>query len=110
MGKSHLGEFEELVLLAILRLNNDAYGVPIRQTLEEATGRPVSIGAIYITLERLEGKGYVSSRLGEATSERGGRAKRYYEVQASGIRVLNEARVVREKLLAGIRPGQNALT
>lgn len=94
----YLGEFEEIVLLAVARLREKAYGVPIRQTVQEATRRDVSIGAIYTTLERLEQKGFISSRLGEPTEERGGRAKRYFKVEATGMQVLEEAERVRRLL------------
>ena len=70
----HLGEFELLVLSALLRLGDDAYGVAIRAEIEERAGRNASIGAVYATLERLEKKGLIRSRMGEATPERGGRA------------------------------------
>ena len=70
-----LGDFEQLVLLALLRLGDDAYGVPIREEIQERAGRVVSLGSVYKTLERLEVKGYVSSFVGEPTNERGGRRK-----------------------------------
>jgi PadR family transcriptional regulator PadR len=95
---SYIGEFEELVLLAILSLGENAYGVPIRQALEEATGRSVTIGSLYTTLGRLEGKGLVQSRIGEATAERGGRAKRYYQVKSSAKSTLREVQAARERL------------
>lgn len=97
-----LGEFEELVILATLWLQDDAYGVRIRQLIETETGRATSIGAVYTTLERLEGKGYVTSRQGEATPERGGRAKRYFRVEGAGAEALNHAMNSRKRLLAGI--------
>ena len=75
MAKDTLGGFELQVLLAVMRLGDDAYGVPIADTIEEASGREVAAGSIYITLDRLESKGFVTSRLGESTPERGGRAK-----------------------------------
>ena len=84
-----LGRFEEIVLMTIARVGPDAYGMTIRQELAERTGKGVSVGAVYTTLERLERKGYVSSRLGEATSERGGRAKRFFRVEYLGDRALN---------------------
>ena len=90
-GNDRLGRFEELVLLALVRLR-ETYGVPIRREIAERTGRDVSFGAVYTTLERLERKGYVSSRTGEPTRERGGRAKRYFRIEAPGIRALNETR------------------
>jgi PadR family transcriptional regulator, regulatory protein PadR len=100
--KVYIGEFEELVLLAILKLGANAYGVGIHDALEEATNRSYSIGALYTTLSRLEDKGLVRSWEGEATKERGGRAKRYYEVQASGERALREAENARRNLAANL--------
>jgi PadR family transcriptional regulator, regulatory protein PadR len=91
-GNDRLGRFEEIVLLALGRLREGAYGVPIRREIAERTGRDVSFGAVYTTLERLERKGYVSSRMGDPTPERGGRAKRYFQIEAPGIRALNESR------------------
>jgi PadR family transcriptional regulator PadR len=92
------GFFEEIVLLSVLRIGEDAYGVKIRQTVEEATGRPVSIGAIYATLDRLERKGFVTSWKGEARPERGGRAKRYFKLNGAGVRALDEAETIRKSL------------
>jgi len=100
----YLGEFEEIVLLTVARLGGNAYGVSIRQTVEEVAGRPTSIGAIYTTLERLEEKGFVSSRQGEPTPERGGRAKRYFTIEASGHQALAEAERVRRSLRGGFAP------
>ena len=87
-----LGRFEEIVLLALVRLRENAYGVTIRREIAERTGRDASFGAVYTTLERLERKGYVSSRVGEPTPERGGRAKRYFRIEAPGRRALNSSR------------------
>ena len=87
-----LGRFEELVLLALVRFTEDPYAVPIRREIEERTGRKVSYGALYTTLERLEQKGYVRSWVGIPTPERGGRAKRYYQIKAPGRRALRESR------------------
>ena len=95
--KDYIGEFEELVLLAILKLGADAYGVSISDALEEAD-RAVSIGALYTTLSRLEEKGLISSRIGEPTIERGGRAKKFFKVEAAGERALREAASSRRKL------------
>ena len=75
--RDFLGEFEQIVLLALLRLGENAYGVPIRQEIEDRTGRPVSVGALYSTLDRLEGKGLVSSFFSDPRPERGGRSRRY---------------------------------
>ena len=95
-----LGEFERAVLLAIARLNEQAYGMRIRQELEFRLGRAVSIGAVYTTLDRMQEKGYVSSQLGEPTSVRGGRAKKFFKVEASGIAALNRSRDISEVLWA----------
>lgn len=108
MKKVFLGQFEELVLLAILRLEDNAYGLTIRQILEEATQRPVSIGAIYATLDRLERKWLVESRQGEATPERGGRAKRYFKVSGAGVRALNDTNLARRKIFNGLEPDWNS--
>lgn len=97
-ANEYIGEFEELVLLAILNQGSNAYGVPIRQALEEATNRSVSIGSLYTTLSRLEEKGLVQSRVGAPSPERGGRAKRYYEVKSSGKLALRETHAARERL------------
>ncbi len=98
-----LGQFEEIVLLATLRLAGEGYGTTIRKLVAETTGRDVSIGALYATLDRLERKGFVSSRQGEATPERGGRAKRYFQVEGAGIIAFNEAQSVRKSLLKGVK-------
>ena len=103
-----LGEFEQAVLLAIMRLGSGAYGVPIRHDLIERLGRPVSIGATYTVLERLEAKGFVSSWMGGATRERGGRAKRFYRIEAPGFHALDEARMVTANLWAGLPGGAPA--
>jgi len=93
MAKSgYLGEFEQIVLLAILRLGENSYGVPIRHEIESRTGRSLTVGALYSTLERLEDKGYVTSSYSDPTPERGGRARRYFKVKALGLRVLCETR------------------
>ncbi|MFO7285897.1 MAG: helix-turn-helix transcriptional regulator [Gammaproteobacteria bacterium] len=99
----HLGEFEQIVLLAILRLGDDAYAVAIRDEIRSRTGRSTAPGALYTTLDRLEQKGLVSSRLGEPTHERGGRAKRYYTVSAAGTAALERAQRSFQSLLEGLR-------
>lgn len=96
--KDYLGHFEEIVMLAVARLGKDAYGAKIRQMVADATERDVSIGAVYATLDRLERKGYLKSWQGEATPERGGRAKRYFEVVGAGERALNDTNEARNKL------------
>jgi len=89
---STLGEFEQVVLLAILRLGEDAYAVTVRDEIVRCTGRDVARGSIYITLDRLETKGYLKSRLGDPTPERGGRAKRYYALRPRALDALRESR------------------
>lgn len=104
MSRSHhLGEFEQIVLLAILRLGDDAYGVAIRDEIHCRTGRNTAPGALYTTLDRLEQKGLVASRLGEPTPERGGRAKRYYSVSAAGTAAIERAQRSYQSLLEGLR-------
>jgi PadR family transcriptional regulator PadR len=89
MGTGYLGEFEQLVLLAVMRLQADAYGVTVRQEIAGRTRRDVSIGAIYATLDRLETKGFVESHVGEPTPQRGGRAKRYFRITGPGVEIVN---------------------
>ena len=84
----HLGEFENLVLLAILRLRDEAYGVTIRKLIRDETGRSPSLGVVYSALRRLEAKGFVKSRHGEPEPIRGGRAKKYFDIQQRGLQVL----------------------
>jgi DNA-binding PadR family transcriptional regulator len=98
MRRSDLGEFEEVVLLAVAVLSPKAYSVAIAEELERETGHPVSTGAVHAALHRLEGKGLVSSRMGEATPERGGRRKRLFTVSHAGARILHEVRGVRNRL------------
>lgn len=83
-----MGEFEQLVLLATLRLGADAYGVEIRRAIQERTGRDVAAGAVYTTLSRLEARGLVSSRLGDSAPERTGQRRRYYQVEPAGAATL----------------------
>jgi DNA-binding PadR family transcriptional regulator len=92
MAKDTLGGLELQVLLAVMRLGEGAYGVPIADAIEEASGREIAAGSIYITLDRLESKGLVASRLGEPTPERGGRAKTYFRVTGKGVRAVRAAR------------------
>lgn len=98
----NLGEFEQLILLAILRLGDRAYGVTIRAELAERAGRAVTPGALYTALERLESKGLIASRMSDPTPQRGGRAKRYVTVTAAGRQALNRARTAYERLLDGL--------
>jgi DNA-binding PadR family transcriptional regulator len=92
----YLGNFEFMLLLALLRLGDDAYGVTIAQELEQQTNREVVVASVYATLERLQERGLVTSRLGDSTPERGGRAKRYFRITPAGIR---EVRVARRSLM-----------
>ena len=87
--KRDLGGLEQLVLLALIRLGSEAYGVPILDEIEKRADRPTSIGSIYAALNRLEGMGYAGSKLGESTPERGGRAKKYFWIKAPGKAALN---------------------
>lgn len=100
--KQGLGEFEHLVLLAIARLGPEAYGVPIVDELERQTGRQVSRASVYVALKRLEAKGLIASMLGEPTPERGGRAKRYFEITALAERRLQEARAALLRMWADL--------
>jgi PadR family transcriptional regulator PadR len=97
-----LGEFEHVVLLAILRLGDNAYGVTIRAEIQERTGREPGPGALYTTLDRLEDKGLLRSSLGDPTPERGGRAKRYVKVSAQGMGAINHARRCYLRLWEGL--------
>jgi len=87
-----LGEFEQLLLLAVLRLGEAAYGVTMRREIEERTGRAVTLGAIYPTMDRLEAKGYVTSAMGDPIKQRGGRSRRYFHLEPAGIEALERAR------------------
>jgi PadR family transcriptional regulator PadR len=98
----YLGEFEQLVLLAVLQLGDEAYAVPLRRAIEEAAARSVSRGALYTTLERLEAKGLLSSRMGEPTAGRGGRRRRYHAVTSAGLRALRAARDAVGRLSTGL--------
>lgn len=98
MRRMSLGEFEELVLLITAGLNDDAYGVTIAQDLERQTGRTVGFNTVHTTLQRLEEKGFISSKMGGATAERGGRRKRYFKVTPAGSKALRELKALREKL------------
>jgi PadR family transcriptional regulator PadR len=98
-----LGSLEYIVLLALVRLGPEAYGMTVRREIEERTGRDISIGAVYATLERLEAKGYVSSFTGEPTAERGGRAKRLFQIEAAGQRALRASQEAIRKMTAGLK-------
>lgn len=97
MGRSYLGEFEELVLLAVMVVNNGAYGVAVAEELRERANRTISLSAVHIALYRLEEKGYVTSEMGGATLSRGGRRKRLFTVTAAGRQILAEIQEVRSQ-------------
>jgi DNA-binding PadR family transcriptional regulator len=97
-----MGEFEQLVLLALVRLGPDSYGMELRREIAERTGRDVSIAAVYTTLGRLEAKGFLRHRLGEPTARRGGRAKKHYEALPEGLAALQETRAAVESMWEGI--------
>jgi DNA-binding PadR family transcriptional regulator len=101
-NRDYLGEFEHIVILALLRLGEGAYGVTVRQEIEARTGREVSIGAIYATLDRLEAKGYVKSRVGDPTPERGGRSKRFFHVTAQGVEAVNQTHRALQRMTQGL--------
>jgi PadR family transcriptional regulator PadR len=102
MRHRDIGNFELMVMLALIRLADNAYGVPISQEIEKRSGREVAIGSVYAALERLEGKGLVTSELGEATAERGGRAKRYFHVTGKGLKEVRETQRALMKLWQGL--------
>jgi PadR family transcriptional regulator PadR len=99
---ANLGEFEQLVLLALLRLGPDGYGVTVQDELGRQTGRSVSLGSVYKTLLRLESKGLVSAHLGEPTAERGGRRKKHYAVTLAGRKALQRSLAALRKLSRGL--------
>jgi PadR family transcriptional regulator, regulatory protein PadR len=88
----NVGEFEHIVLLAVLRVGDDAYAIPIREEIEERTGRSVARGALYTALERLEGKRWLRSRMGDPLPERGGRSRRYFTVTPTGLAAIRATR------------------
>jgi DNA-binding PadR family transcriptional regulator len=98
----NLGEWEQIVLLAVLRCNGNAYGVPIREEIRICTGREPSTGALYTTLDRLEDKGLLRSKFGEPTAERGGRARRFFTVTARGKAAVVRAQSSYRRLLEGL--------
>lgn len=98
----YLGELEELVLLALARLEDEAYGMSIRREIEARTGRDVAIGSVYSSLERMEDKGYIRSWVGDPTPERGGKAKRYYGLESAGARALLASRERLDALWEGL--------
>lgn len=103
MGK-YLGEFEQLVLLAVMQLEQDAYGVSIREEIERRTGRDVAMGAVYTTLDRMQRKGYVTSTVGQPTPERGGRRKKFYGIGRAGQEALAESWQAFRSMAEGLEP------
>ena len=99
---SSLSNFELMVMLAVIRLDDEAYGVPISREIEETTKSEVVLGSVYSALARLEERGLIESRLGEATAERGGRAKRYFRATPQGIREVRQTRHSLMKLWKGL--------
>ena len=99
---NYLGDFEQLVMLALMRLGPGAYGMTVRRELEETADRRVSLGAIYATLDRLESKGLVVSFLGEPGFERRGRAKRFFKVRAPGVRALRASLAASDRMRQGV--------
>ena len=102
MKETYLGEFEHLVLLAVLRLGEEAYAVPVRETIATHSGRSVARGALYTTLDRLEQKRLLRSTMGDALPERGGRPRRYYTVTPAGLASIRAARAAIDNLSRGI--------
>ena len=104
MKGNHLGEFEEIVLLTVAILYDEAYGVAVREEIQRRIERNVSLGAMHATLVRLEEKGFLRSRLGDSTAKRGGKRKRYFQVTRAGQEALTDTRKVRESLWGDV-PG-----
>ncbi len=104
MSRGSLGEFEHLILLAVYRLGGEAYGVPVIREVEDRTGRTVTQAAAYLTLRRLEDKGFIKSKLGKPTAQRGGRAKRYFKITRAGTIQLRDSRVALAKMWEGVSP------
>ena len=102
MPPINLGEFEQIVLLAVLRLGENAYGVPIRAEIESRAGRNVTVGALYATLDRLEAKGLLHSWFADPTAQRGGRSKRYFKLLPTGAKALSGSKAVFERMWEGL--------
>jgi DNA-binding PadR family transcriptional regulator len=102
MSETYLGEFEQIVLLAILRVGDEAYAIPVREEIEKRTGRTVARGALYTALDRLESKGCLRSRMSDPLPERGGRSRRYYTVTPSGLAALRASRAALIALWKGV--------
>lgn len=103
--RTYLGEFEQLLLLALVQLGADGYGARIRGVIEARTGRVISPGAVYTALDRLERRGLVSSWLGEPTAQRGGKRKRHYRLEPAGLMLLRRSREALTRMSRGLKPG-----
>ncbi len=103
MRETRLGEFEQIVLLAVLRLGDEAYGVPIQREIEKCAGRRVTVGALYATLDRLEAKRLLYSWFADPTPQRGGRSKRYFRVLPEGVAVLTESKAALDRMWQGLK-------
>ncbi len=99
---SQLGEFEQFLLFALVRLGDEAHGVSLRQEIERRTGRTVSAGAVYTAMDRLEGRGFISSRLGDPTPERGGRRKKLYSMEPRGAEALSNSYTALQEMAKGL--------
>jgi PadR family transcriptional regulator PadR len=110
MSREALGNFELMVLLAVLRVGEEAYGVPIALELEDKCGRDVLLGSVYAALDRLATKGLVTSRIGDSTPERGGRAKTYFKLTAKGLREVRDTQRTLVKLWHGLPELQGGTT
>ena len=102
--RTYLGEFEQLLLFAVMDLQGDAYGGRVRETIERRTGRRVSPGAVYTALDRLESRGLVSSTLGDPTAQRGGKRKRYYRIEPQGAEQLRRSHDAMASMAKGLVP------
>lgn len=100
--RTYPGPFELMAMLALMRLGQDAYGVPIFREIEKQCGREIALGSVYAALERLEEKGFVTSELGESTPERGGKAKKYFRITVKGLREVRETRRALNNLWHGL--------
>mgnify|MGYP003652449503 CR=1 FL=1 len=102
MKRDYLSDFEQLVLLSVLRLGDDAYGGAIRRDLEEAAHRSVSVASIYVALSRLEQRGLARSWMSDPTPVRGGKAKKHYALEPDGVRALREGKATLERMWSGV--------
>lgn len=104
MGRGeYLGELEQIVMLAVARLEGDAYGMSLRREIESRTGRSVAIGAVYSTLERLQGKGFVQPVQPRGDLERDGRARKFFALTSRGVKALDAAAAMQTRMWAGLR-------